>query len=203
MFLPSIEGKKVLEIGCGYGYNAYLFANKAKEVTGVDTDGRAISRAKEHYGGVENLTFCQDDALRYVDGTNEKFDTVVLFEIIEHVGHQEQAALVAGLRRILKSPGELLLSTPNGRFCPFYRRNPYHQKELSVGELRELLSQNGFDIRDMRGQIPVAWLYVPLPWALLERFFAAARIHERIHRIRPRAESSRTILVRAVKSETT
>lgn len=94
----------------------------------------------------------------------------------------------------------LFLSTPNGRVIPFYRKNPYHKKELSVKELLELIKDN-FEVKEIKGQIPLFWLLIPLPWAWLEKLWIWFRVYEKVHRIRNNPETSRTILLRALRKE--
>lgn len=45
--LPDIEGKDVLDIGCGYGANCFLFSQKAKSVTGIDISRRMLQSAQK------------------------------------------------------------------------------------------------------------------------------------------------------------
>jgi len=199
MFLRSTEGKRILEIGCGYGYNVLLFSRNARMVIGVDSDERAIQVARKHYQGIRNLAFVNEDAFRFLPTLQDKFDIVILFDFLEHVYEQEQ--LLRQVWEVLEPRGEVFISTPNGRFVPLYRKNPHHRRELSIHELCSLLRRNGFEITEMRGQIPLFWLFVPVPWALLQQIWIVLNVFEKIHRIRAKAGNSRTILVRALRTE--
>lgn len=131
MFLPFVEGKELLEIGCGYGYDAFLFSKKAKMVVAVDVNKNAIEKASTRYTNVSNLTFVSEHALAFLND-GRKFDIVVSFESLEHLNSKEQLALIKNSWEMLKPNGQLFLSTPNGQFVPFYRKNPYHKKELNI-----------------------------------------------------------------------
>jgi SAM-dependent methyltransferase len=78
-------------------------------------------------------------------------EVVVCLQVIEHVTRQED--LVGECARVLRPGGILVVSTPNrltfspGRDRP---RNPFHTRELSPGELADLLAP-AFRITRMLG----------------------------------------------------
>ncbi len=45
-FAGDLEGKRVLEIGAGYGRLTWRYASNAKEVVGIDPDPERIARAQ-------------------------------------------------------------------------------------------------------------------------------------------------------------
>lgn len=136
-----VDGRKVLDIACGEGYGSQLLSQKAAHVTGVDVDSNIIKKAARKYKK-GTLHFLVGDAANIPCPDND-FDVVVSFETIEHLDDQE-AALVE-MVRVLRSDGLLILSTPNKDFRQkdAIPDNPYHKKELSSDELKQLL-QNKF-----------------------------------------------------------
>lgn len=202
LFSGLVQGKEVLELGCGYGYNAFLLSKRAKFVLGVDIDEAAITMARRRYEGVENLGFLLEDCFAFLDRTERTgrtYDAVFLFEFIEHVNGFEQGLLLSKIHSILRPDGKLVLSTPNGTFVPFYRRNPYHARELSPKDLLSLLVERGFEVEDLKGQIPLFLFFVPVPWALYEKIWIRLGVFEAIHRLNDTPENSRTIFLSAVK----
>jgi 2-polyprenyl-3-methyl-5-hydroxy-6-metoxy-1,4-benzoquinol methylase len=197
-YLPFAENKEVLELGCGYGYTAFLFSKKAKSVIGVDIDDEAIEKARSNYRNASSLNFIREDTLTYLQKNSTKFDVIALFEFIEHIEAEKQKGLIKKIHEALKPEGQLFLSTPNGKFVPFYRKNPFHKHELSVKELLELVNEY-FEVEMLKGQIPLFWFFIPLPWAWLEKIWMLFGICEKIHQIRDDPENSRTILLRAKK----
>jgi len=123
-YLPFVENKEVLELGCGYGYTAFLFSKKAKSVIGVDIDNKAIEKARSNYRNISNLNFIREDALTFLQRNSTKFDVIALFEFIEHIDAMKQKELIRRIHDALKPEGQLFLSTPNGKFVPFYRKIP-------------------------------------------------------------------------------
>ena len=83
MFLTFVEGKDLLDVGCGYGYDGFLFSKKAHHVTSIDSDLKAIKRASSRLSHIGNLHFEFRNSLDFI-GNDRKFDVVVLFESLEH-----------------------------------------------------------------------------------------------------------------------
>lgn len=198
-FLPFVKEKKVLELGCGYGYDAFLLSKVAKKVVGVDLDQKAIEKARRKFQDSGNLEFFVADAVNFLkeaERKGETFDIVCLFEFIEHIEEKKQRDLIQRIFKIIKPQGRLLLSMPNGKIVPLYRKNPYHKRELSLKELLELLEAY-FEIEEVKGQIHLIWFFIPLPWAWLERIWILFHLHNKVYIIRNNPETSRTILLRA------
>ncbi len=133
-------GCRVLDLGCGTGYGAFLLADKARLVVGADNSEEAVQYAREHYRR-PNLRFEAADC-RSLPFEANAFDVVTLFEVIEHLPEQE--ACLNEVKRVLKSSGLLLLSTPNPDRSTkqVEEENPFHFKELRQGELLELLGRH-------------------------------------------------------------
>jgi 2-polyprenyl-3-methyl-5-hydroxy-6-metoxy-1,4-benzoquinol methylase len=194
VFLPFAKGKNILELGCGCGYNSYLFSQTANMVVGIDKDRDSIRKASEHFKNIPNLHFVWLNALEFAD--TSEFDAIILFEFIEHLEFSEQKLLFNKILKVLKPNGFLFLSTPNGRFVPIYRKNPYHKKELSMDELEGLLSSH-FAFQNTVGQISLVWFFLPLPWSLIEKIWLRLNIYEKMCRLTENIGTSRTIIIRA------
>jgi len=141
-------GREVLEAGCGEGYGAALIASVARRVVAVDYDAATVAHVRNRYPRVQVVT-ANLASLPVPDAT---IDVVVNFQVIEHLWDQPQ--FITECLRVLRPGGLLLMSTPNritftpGRDTPV---NPFHTRELNAGELRELLTDGGFDIQSMSG----------------------------------------------------
>lgn len=135
--LDIVKGKTVLDLACGEGYGSYLMADVARSVVGVDISDEAVQHAASIYNK-PNLTFHQGSATS-ANFADASFDVVVSFETIEHL--VEQAQMVAEIRRVLRTDGVLVISSPNR---PVYseesgEHNEFHVKELDFKEFDELL----------------------------------------------------------------
>ena len=133
---PLCAGKRVLDAGCGVGYGtSYVAEHGAGHVTGVDIDPESIAYAEQRYAA-PNVTFRVGD-LRTLGLAAASFDTVVSFEVIEHL--REQEAFVDELARVLRPEGVLVLSTPNAPETNDAPENPFHLRELSRPDFEALL----------------------------------------------------------------
>lgn len=139
---------EVLEAGSGEGYGANMIADVAARVTCVDYDISAVEHVRARYPRVEML----HGNLAQLPLPDASVDTVVNFQVIEHLW--DQAQFLRECFRVLRPGGELLVSTPNritfspGRDTPL---NPFHTRELNAVELTELLVDAGFEVSVMTG----------------------------------------------------
>jgi SAM-dependent methyltransferase len=140
-------GKRVLDAGCGEGYNTQSLARVAAHVTGVDYSAEAIAFCKRTWTA-PNLRFEHVDLTR-PGGFEDTFDLVVNFQVLEHI--EDDRAFLEALRARLAPGGALLLTTPN-RLMSF-SENPYHVREYTADELRRLLDQvfGSVALHGMRG----------------------------------------------------
>lgn len=145
--VPFCRGAVVLEAGCGEGYGADRIAAVARAVVGFDYDAATAGHVASAYPRVRavrgNLA-----QLPFGDGA---FDVVANLQVIEHLW--DQPAFLAECARVLRPAGTLLLTTPNRlTFSPPNRPlNPFHHRELAPGELRELLTEAGFEVTRLLG----------------------------------------------------
>lgn len=137
---------KILDAPCGSGYGTYLMSSAALEAKGVDIHRGAIEHAKEFFSSKNNSFLIGDvESLKEVLPEDECFDAIISFEGIEHLKHPQ--LFLKEAKRLLKKNGRLIISTPRKP-----HGSPYHFKEYSLEEFKELLSEN-FEIKQMFGQI--------------------------------------------------
>ena len=135
-----MKDKRVLDLASGEGYGSNMLAKTASSVVGMDIDENTVRHAKGKYGS---------DALQFVIGSiteipiqDQSFDVVVCFEAIEHVEAQQK--LLGEAKRLLKSDGVFIVSTPN-KFAynqESEEENPFHVKELAFEDFERLLARH-------------------------------------------------------------
>ncbi len=136
----DLEGKKVLDLGCGGGSLTYKLAMEGADVTGVDNEDLGITFAQKNLKSVDNgslkYKFIQSSAyeLAFPD---ESFDVVVSCEVIEHL--EDPDKMLKEARRVLKTSGRIILTTPSR--TTEVPQDPNHVKEYFPSELSELMKK--------------------------------------------------------------
>lgn len=110
--IVSLQGKRVLDVGCGGGILSESMYFKGAEVMGIDLGEKALNVAKLHqlesgakvayqYISVEQLAIEQPAS----------FDVVTCMEMLEHV--PDPSAIVAACAKLVKPGGSVFFSTIN------------------------------------------------------------------------------------------
>ncbi len=99
---------RVLDVGCGEGHFAVALVRSGAEVVAVDVAQEPLSRARARLAGLDLRLVEPEAPLPFEDSS---FDVVWAGEVIEHVADGSQ--WLSELRRVLRSGGLLLLSTPD------------------------------------------------------------------------------------------
>lgn len=122
----DLEGKRVLDIGCGVGAFVRRLMEYSPYVYGVDIDaGYVVEGGKE----VPNLGLAVGE---YLPFTAETFDVVLLHEVLEHVTDDE--ATLREVRRVLAPGGRVVIFCPN-RLYPFETHGVFLGKRYVFGNI--------------------------------------------------------------------
>ena len=108
----ELEGKTLLDVGCGGGILAEALHDKGAIVTGIDAAGPGIEIAKHHAKKNNKLIdYEESTAEDLIQKSSEKYDVVTCLEVLEHV--PDPKLLVKTCIDLLKPNGDLFLSTIN------------------------------------------------------------------------------------------
>ena len=138
---------KLLDIGCGYGFFLGEMKSRGWQVEGIEISNGGRQYAREKWG-----VHVHSQALEELSLSQNSFDVVSLFYVIEHV--VDPKALLRKVNNILKPQGLVLLRWPNTtpivRFLgPISKRldlyhTPYHLYDFTPKNMKMLLDQSGF-----------------------------------------------------------
>jgi 2-polyprenyl-3-methyl-5-hydroxy-6-metoxy-1,4-benzoquinol methylase len=127
------NGMTVLDIGAGMKGMKTEIANLGIDVHYKSMD---IDRGNEH------------DFYDIAD-IHEKFDAIIMFEVIEHLPLQAGLDLLKCLQGVTKEKGLIIISTPNIFNPSRYMRDATHVTFYGYDELCGLLNLAGFEIKDV------------------------------------------------------
>jgi 2-polyprenyl-3-methyl-5-hydroxy-6-metoxy-1,4-benzoquinol methylase len=152
-------GDRVLDVGCGEGRFATELLRAGREVVGVEVADEPLRRARAIEPALDLRLVAPDGPLPVEDSS---FDVVWAGEVIEHVA--DTTRWLSELRRVLRSGGTLLLSTPahdlllrlrlalSGRaFAEHFDPRSDHLRFYTRQGLRGLLADFGFHEIEIRG----------------------------------------------------
>ena len=115
----QFRGKKVLEIGCGSGYDAYMFCKNGADYTGIDIAEENIGAAKKHLGHYGyRPRFVQMDASSML--FEQEFDFIYSFGVLHHIPDMEKT--LSKIYLALKKGGTAQIIVYN-RNSIFYKLN--------------------------------------------------------------------------------
>ena len=108
----ELDGKTLLDVGCGGGILAEALHDKGAIVTGIDAAGPGIEIAKHHAKkNNKSIDYQESTAEDLIQKSTEKYDVVTCLEVLEHV--PDPKLLVKTCINLLKPNGDLFLSTIN------------------------------------------------------------------------------------------
>ncbi|MFO7935527.1 MAG: class I SAM-dependent methyltransferase [Bacteroidales bacterium] len=110
--LPSLEGKHVLEVGCGNGLQAIYMMNKYSpaSITAIDLNASniAIAKGEAAGSGLKNIEFKVGDAQNLVEIKDHSIDYVINIESAFH--YPDKPAFIKEISRVLKPGGYFLIA---------------------------------------------------------------------------------------------
>ncbi len=156
-----LEGKKVLDVGCGGGILTEAMAELGAFCTGIDAEEQAIAMAAAH---ALNNNLEIDYRTMAIEGMPvESYDVVTCMEMLEHV--QNPQVVIQHCVRLLKPGGFLFLSTINRSMKAYAsaiiaaeyllgllpKQTHDYDKFIKPSELARILRPLDLDIIDLKG----------------------------------------------------
>jgi len=163
--MEKARGARVLDIGGGLGYGAFLLSRAAEEVVFIDKSEQTVDFVRKTWLPLApNLRAIHTEAAG-LESAEDRFDVVFLMDVIEHVAEPERLLLEA--HRLLSPGGLLVMSTPEQDYypysvCPVERIGdeparlmeegiwPWHIQALGEARLLPMIRAAGFDVEEKK-----------------------------------------------------
>lgn len=162
--LASLQGKRVLDVGCGGGILAEAMAARGADVLGIDMADKPLAVATLHarrasvavryrHAAAETLALEEPQA----------FDVVTCMEMLEHVPHPED--IVQACAKLVRPGGWVVFSTINRNALSYMmaivgaeyvlrllpRGTHRRDRFIQPRELIAMAARHGLQLRDSRG----------------------------------------------------
>ncbi len=145
-FISYLDGKKILDVGCGPGRDVRYFLDEGMKPYGVDLSSGLLKEAKKRGKG----NYLQMNMMK-LGFKDKSFDGIWSLSSVLHIKKKDASIAAKEFSRVLKKGGVLFLGLKEGqgeimkesptipgakRFYAFYEMH----------EAEELLRENGFEI---------------------------------------------------------
>ena len=171
LILKLVEGKNVLDVGCGSGRLSKTLLEKGYSVVAIDNDWKAVEIAKKK--GI--MAFASD-----INDwqTAEKFDCIILGDVLEHI--EDDKSAMRKVHAMLKPNGCIVVNVPSYQVL-FGKHDTAlgHKRRYSNKELKTKLKESSFTIESMRH-----WNLLALPITIYIKLSKKDYPHERVSNIK-------------------
>lgn len=144
-----VVGKRVLDIGCGYGSLTEYLRINGYDAEGIDSDKESIRIARRLFPQASTRLGRAEDLMG--SHSAELYDTIVLKDALHHlVGEGDVVASLENFRRLLVPHGRLVILDPNPTpLLRTARRIIGHvDPEVALNQAHEILGKSGFVIEN-------------------------------------------------------
>jgi len=172
--ITNLQGKRILDVGCGGGILAESLSKAGATVTGIDLSTKALKVAELHQlesgTSVRYLTISAEDLAKE---ESQSYDVVTCMEMLEHV--PDPSSVVQACAKLCKPGGHIFFSTLN--------RNPksylfaiigaeyilqllpkgthQYEKFIKPSELAQFTRAAGLEVIELKGMTynPITQIY--------------------------------------------
>ncbi len=151
--LPSLKGKKVLDVGCGNGVQSiYLFNNYSpRHVIGVDinSDSISIARNEKANNNLDKVDFYIDNAQDLVNIEDNSVDVILNIESAFH--YPDKKSFINEIFRVLKPKGhfliaDILTTRKSKRILPKFWYNKMNLHHWSIEDYKKTFNNSKLKI---------------------------------------------------------
>ncbi len=134
--LQRLKPGLTLDIGCGIGRN---LINLKGQGIGIDHNLNSVEVSRS----LGFTAFTPEEFKNSTFNTSQRFDSLLLSHVAEHMNQQEVVKLLRGYINLLKPQGKLIIITPQE---VGYQSDSTHVEFMDFLKLRQVTSQLGFKV---------------------------------------------------------
>lgn len=143
----SLEGKHLIEVGCGNGDFIQLFSSESATISGLEHSRASVLAAQGK--GLDVMEGFVDSAESQIP--KAPYDGFLSINFLEH--QPDPCGMLAGIHSNLKPDGVGLITVPSFdhilRYDAYYEFVRDHLLYFTEATLRRMLESNGFDVVEM------------------------------------------------------
>ena len=148
LLIKMLEGKKILEVGCGTGNLLHLLSTNDFELSGTDYSNDYLIKARKKN---PDIAFFQGDLtdIKSWEIYRNSYDSIICSEVLEHIKDDLTALRI--ILSLLKPNGVLIITVPalNSLYSKF-DKNVGHYRRYSMKSVCNIVNQAGFVIEKTR-----------------------------------------------------
>jgi SAM-dependent methyltransferase len=137
---------KILEIGCGQGFNCYVFSKKYdSQVYGIDLSKENINICKNRYPNID-FQIMSAEKMKF---KKNMFNEVFALDILEHVDNLEK--VIKEVNRVLNMGGKFIINVPHPKsekwllsIRPTYFKEIHHVRIFKNNDMEKHVLKYGF-----------------------------------------------------------
>lgn len=154
--IGNLQGKNLLDVGCGSGYLTSELAKTAEKVVGTDFAPDFIQLCQEKYKDQQNLIFHVQDVTKEFVFPSESFDLVLCKMVLQYVENIDTFAKES--KRVLKIGGKVVVIVDHPFNSQFYYAQSLVGKTNPKYEgLKDYFSEEAQTKLSLWGKVELTW----------------------------------------------
>jgi malonyl-CoA O-methyltransferase len=169
--IESVQGQRVLDVGCGTGRYCVMLAKQEASVVGLDPSEGMLEQARRKADGMDHIELC-NCTIEEMGFPGDHFDAVISALTLSHLPELEP--ILSEMVRVLKDGGWMIISdihpywaVSGHDYTEFFDENDQEYRIPQYAHLVEdywrLLNKLGMRVEEIREPRIESWLVEEMP----------------------------------------